>query len=254
MPEKANPLIPSPPDLFQPERKNSLGLPIWEDLVREPLLAAMERALADPASANPIVSGHEVEEGGEVGWITSPHDRRVVVGVYRSAGPEAIDKALAAAQAASEDWDRRGGEARAALLDRAADLFEADRPALMALLVREAGKTLQNAQSDLREAVDHLRYSAAQARFKFAAPRILKGPTGEENVLAAWARRIRLHLALGTPASPSLPGRSPARPPPATRSAKPAEQTPLVAARAVRLLHRAGIPPGCAASSAGTRR
>ena len=58
----------------------------------------MERALADPASANPIVSGHEVEEGGEVGWITSPHDRRVVVGVCRSAGPEAIDKALAAAQ------------------------------------------------------------------------------------------------------------------------------------------------------------
>ncbi len=119
-----------------------------------------------PATANPLVSGQEVEEGGEVAWITSPHDRRVVVGVCRSAGPEAIDKALAAAKAASEDWDRRGGEARAALLDRAADLFEDDRAALMALLVREAGKTLQNAQADLREAVDHLRYSAAQARLQ----------------------------------------------------------------------------------------
>ena len=244
LPEKANPLIPSPPDLFQPERKNSLGLPIWEDLVREPLLAAMERALADPASANPIVSGHEVEEGGEVGWITSPHDRRVVVGVYRSAGPEAIDKALAAAQAASEDWDRRGGEARAALLDRAADLFEADRPALMALLVREAGKTLQNAQSDLREAADHLRYSAAQARFRFVAPRILKGPTGEENVLSLHGRGVfacispwnfPLAIFTGQIAGALAAGNAVV--------AKPAEQTPLVAARAVRLLHRAGIPP-----------
>src|SRR5262249_42727000 len=160
-----------------PERKNSLGLPLWDDLVRESLLGQMKRALTDAATANPIVSGREVEEGGEVGWITSPHDRRVVVGVCRSASPESIDKALGAAKIAAENWDLLGGEARAAMLDRAADLFEADRPVLMALLVREAGKTLANAQADLREAVDHLRYSATRARQKFAAPRLLKGPT-----------------------------------------------------------------------------
>ncbi len=242
--EKANPLIPVPPDLFLPERKNSLGLPLWQDTVRAPLLAGMERALADPASASPIVSGQEVEEGGEVGWITSPHDRRVVVGVCRSAGPESIDKALAAARAASDDWDRLGGEARAALLDRAAELFEADRPALMALLVREAGKTLGNAQADLREAVDHLRYAAAQARRKFAAPRLLKGPTGEENALSLHGRGVfacispwnfPLAIFTGQIAGALAAGNSVV--------AKPAEQTPLVAARAVRLLHQAGIPP-----------
>ena len=243
LPEKANPAIPIPPDLFQPERKNSLGLPLWDDLVREPLLAQMKRALADPATANPIVSGREVEEGGEVGRITSPHDRRVVVGVCRSASPEAIDGALGAAKIASENCDRLGGEARAALLNRAADLFEADRAGLMALLVREAGKTLANAQADLREAVDHLRYSAAQARQNFAAPRLLKGPTGEENALSLHGRGVfacispwnfPLAIFTGQIAGALAAGNAVV--------AKPAEQTPLVAARAVRLLHRAGIP------------
>ena len=253
LPVKANPLIPPPPDLFMPERKDSLGLPLWHESVREPLLAAMQRTLADPANANPIVSGRELEEGGELGWITSPHDRRVVVGTCRSAGPEAIDKALAAARAASGDWDRLGGEARTVILDRAADLFEADRPALMALLVREAGKTLGNAQADLREAVDHLRYAAAQARRKFAGPRLLKGPTGEENALSLHGRGVfacispwnfPLAIFTGQIAGALAAGNAVV--------AKPAEQTPLVAARAVRLLHRAGIPPDVLHFLAGT--
>ena len=193
---KANPLIPIPPDLFLPERRNSLGLALWDDEVREPLLASIKQALATPAEAGPIVSG-EVLEGVESVDITSPHDRRVIVGTCRSADPPAIDRALSAAKSASHDWDALGGEARAAILDRAADLFEADRAALMGLMVREAGKTLGNAQGDLREAVDHLRYAAAEARRSFAAPLELKGPTGERNELSlAWARRVRLHLAL----------------------------------------------------------
>src|SRR4029450_2205486 len=109
------------------------------------------------------------------GWITSPHDRRVVVGTCHTASAEAIDKALTAAKAArggwarlgargaritkalpaakaaSGDWDSLGGEARATILERAADLFEADRAGLMALMVREAGKTLPNAPRDGRE-------------------------------------------------------------------------------------------------------
>src|SRR4029453_14630546 len=144
VPEKPNPLIPIPPDLYLPERRNSLGLPLGEEAVRGPLIASIEEALANPVTANPIVSGEEIEEGGEVGWITSPHDRRVVVGTCHTASAEAIDKALTAAKAASGDWDRLGGEARATILERAADLFEADRAGLMALMVREAGKTLPN--------------------------------------------------------------------------------------------------------------
>jgi RHH-type proline utilization regulon transcriptional repressor/proline dehydrogenase/delta 1-pyrroline-5-carboxylate dehydrogenase len=242
--QKANPLIPLPPDLFRPERANSLGLPLFDSAAREKLLRSMERALANPAVANPIVVGKEVEEGGDVTWITSPHDRQVVAGVCRSAGPEAIDRALDAAKAACGEWDCLGGEARAAMLERAADLFEADRAGLMALMVREAGKTLVNAQSDLREAVDHLRYAATEARRKFAAPRILKGPTGEDNELSLHGRGVfacispwnfPLAIFTGQIAGALASGNAVV--------AKPAEQTPLVAARAVRLMHQAGIPP-----------
>jgi RHH-type transcriptional regulator, proline utilization regulon repressor / proline dehydrogenase / delta 1-pyrroline-5-carboxylate dehydrogenase len=240
---KANPMIPLPPDLFLPERKNSLGLPLWDHATREPLLRAMAATLAEPATANPIVDGQEVEQGGDVTWITSPHDGRVVVGVCRSASPEAVDKALAAAKSSADAFDRLGGEARAAMLDRAADLFEADRPALMELMVREAGKTLANAEADLREAVDHLRYAAAQARLKFGAPRLLRGPTGEENALSLHGRGVfaaispwnfPLAIFTGQIAGTLAAGNAVV--------AKPAEQTPLVAARAVRLLHQAGVP------------
>ncbi len=244
LPDKPNPLIKPPPELFAPERRNSLGLPLFEPSVRAPLLRAMEAALASPEAANPIVSGEEVEEGGEVSWITSPHDRRTVVGTCRTAGPQAIDRALGAAKAASGEWDRLGGEARASLLDRAADLFEADRAGLMALMVREAGKTIASAQGDLREAVDHLRYAAAEARRQFAAPRQLKGPTGERNALSLHGRGVfaaispwnfPLAIFTGQIAGALAAGNAVV--------AKPAEQTPLTAARAVRLMHRAGIPP-----------
>ncbi len=241
---KANPQIPVPPDLYFPERKNSLGLPLFETSTRGPLLEAIERALADPAEANPIVAGQESAGGGEITRITSPHDRRVVAGICRSAGPEAIDRALDTAKAASDDWDRLGGEARAQLLDRAADLFEAERAGFLALLVREGGKTLPDAQGDLREAVDHLRYSAAQARLRFSGPILLKGPTGEENELTLHGRGVfaaispwnfPLAIFTGQIAGALAAGNAVV--------AKPAEQTPLVAARAVRLMHKAGIPP-----------
>ena len=182
--------------------------------------------------------------GGEVSWITSPHDRRVVVGVCRSAVSEAIDRAFHAAKAASDEWDRVGGEARASHA-RPRRRSVRGRPAgLMALMVREAGKTLTNAQGDLREAVDHLRYSAAEARRKFASPRELKGPTGEQNELVLHGRGVfaaispwnfPLAIFTGQIAGALAAGNAVV--------AKPAEQTPLIAARAVRLMHQAGIPP-----------
>jgi RHH-type proline utilization regulon transcriptional repressor/proline dehydrogenase/delta 1-pyrroline-5-carboxylate dehydrogenase len=242
--DKANPLIPPPPALFLPERRNSLGLALFEPSVRLPLLTAMRESLASQASASPIVCGEEVEEGGEVVQIASPHDRRTVVGTCRTASAAAIDRALEAAKAGCDGWARLGGEARAAILDRAADLFEADRPALMALMVREAGKTLVNAEGDVREAVDHLRYSAAEARRQFASPLELRGPTGERNELSWHGRGVfaaispwnfPLAIFTGQIAAALAAGNA--------VLAKPAEQTPLTAARAIRLMHRAGIPP-----------
>jgi len=243
LPEKANPLIPLPPRLFAPARKNSLGLPLWEPLVRAPLLRAIEAALAQPAAANPIVSGKDIETGGAVIDMTSPHDRRVVVGASRSADQAAIDAALDAARGAQEAWDARGGVARAEMLERAADLYEAERAPLMALMVREAGKTLGNAQSDLREAVDFLRYYAAEARAKFEMPRTLVGPTGEQNEISLHGRGVfaaispwnfPLAIFTGQIAGALAAGNAVV--------AKPAEQTPLVAAHAVRLLLKAGVP------------
>ena len=239
--EKANPLIPAPPKLFAP-RTNSIGLPLWEPSVRAPLLGAI-KALAQPATANSIVSGLEIETGGEVIAITSPQDRRVMVGTCRTADQAAIDAGVSAAKVASDDWDRRGGVARAELLERAADLFEADRAQLMGLMVREAGKTLANAQSDLREAVDFLRYYAGEARAKFEMPRTLVGPTGERNELSLHGRGVfacispwnfPLAIFIGQIAAALAAGNAVV--------AKPAEQTPLVAAHAVRLLHQAGVP------------
>ena len=239
---KANPLIPIPPDLFAPERRNSLGLPLWEAEVREPLLASIKQALAAPTEAGAIVSG-EALEGVESIDITSPHDRRVIVGTCRHADPPAIDRALSAANSASHGWDAMGGEARAAIIDRAADLFESDRAVLMGLMVREAGKTLANAQGDLREAVDHLRYAAAEARRSFAAPVELKGPTGERNELSLHGRGVftcispwnfPLAIFTGQIAGALAAGN--------TVVAKPAEQTPLTAFRAIRHLHAAGVP------------
>jgi len=241
--EKANPLIPPPPKLFAPARRNSLGLPLWEPSLRIPLLRSIEESLRDPATASPIVSGKAIEIGGDVIAITSPHDRRVVVGTCRTADQAAIDVALDAAKAASEAWDARGGVGRAEVLERAADLFEADRAHLMALMVREAGKTLPNAQADLREAVDFLRYYAAEARAKFEMPRALVGPTGERNEISLHGRGVfaaispwnfPLAIFTGQISGALAAGNAVV--------AKPAEQTPLVAAHAVRLLHRAGIP------------
>jgi RHH-type proline utilization regulon transcriptional repressor/proline dehydrogenase/delta 1-pyrroline-5-carboxylate dehydrogenase len=71
LPEKTNPLIPIPPDLYLPERRNSLGLPLWEHSVRGPLVASIKEVLASPAAANPIVAGEEIEKGGEVSWVTA---------------------------------------------------------------------------------------------------------------------------------------------------------------------------------------
>ncbi len=168
----------------------------------------------------------------------------MVVGAVRAADARAIDTALGAAQVACDDWDRLGGEARAELLERAADLFEADRAALDgACWCARRARRSANAQSDIREAVDFLRYYAAEARRKFAEPRVLKGPTGERNELSLHGRGVfaaispwnfPLAIFTGQIAGALAAGNAVV--------AKPAEQTPLMAARAVRLMHQAGIP------------
>ncbi len=240
--DKTHPFIALPRDLFAPRRKNSYGLPLWERAFRYPLLDQINGHLAGSYSAGPIVGG-TARVLGESAPVRSPHDARVVVGGCVPADLKTVDEALGLAADAAEAWDLRGAQERAAVLDRAADLFEQSRAELMAVMIREAGKTLVNALSDLREAVDFLRYYASEARRTFARPMRLPGATGERNELSLHGRGVfacispwnfPLAIFTGQVAAALAAGNAVV--------AKPAEQTPITAYLAVRLLHAAGVP------------
>jgi RHH-type proline utilization regulon transcriptional repressor/proline dehydrogenase/delta 1-pyrroline-5-carboxylate dehydrogenase len=237
-----HPRIPSPPSLFRPDRANSAGILLTEPEVREPLVARLAGHLAAPLAAGPIVAG-EMRTPGDGTAVTSPQDRSRVVGAVHQSTAADIDQALASAAGAFAAWDRRGGAARAEVLERAADLYEKQRERLMAVIIAEAGKTLDTALGDVREAADFLRYYAARAREDFDAPRALPGPTGEANQVSLRGRGVfacispwnfPIAIFTGQIAGALAAGNAVV--------AKPAEQTPLVAALAVGLLHRAGVP------------
>jgi RHH-type proline utilization regulon transcriptional repressor/proline dehydrogenase/delta 1-pyrroline-5-carboxylate dehydrogenase len=228
---KRNPAIALPRLIFGQARRNSAGVDLSDPLVREPLarrLQAFEAAQWGSAEGRAV---------------TSPHDRRITVGTVAEASAEDVDRMVRAGARAQPEWDARGGEARALLLDVAADLFEEHREELFSLCIREGGKTLPDAVLEVREAVDFLRYYASEARAKFTAPLPLPGPTGEQNELRLHGRGLfacispwnfPLAIFIGPVAAALAAGNS--------AIAKPAEQTPLIGAFAIELMHRAGIP------------
>ena len=235
--------IPLPADLYAPERPNSAGLDLADPLTVEPLLAEMAAATEKEWRAAPLIAGDAVE--GEDRPLADPADNRRVVGHVGEATADHVELAFSAANDAFDDWSRRPADERAACLERAADLMEAHRPELMALAVREAGKTIDDALAEVREAVDFCRYYAAHARTDFAEPVRLSGPTGETNEVALFGRGVfvcispwnfPLAIFTGQVTAALAAGNA--------VIAKPAEQTPLIAFRTVRLLHEAGVPPG----------
>ena len=226
-----NPRIPLPRDLY-PDRQNSAGIDLADRVTAPALLARIAAATAPP----PFGTGPARE-------IRDPADRRRRVGVARDTTPAEMDAALDALTCAWRDWDAAGGAHRAAVLDRAAGLIEAAREDLLFLLAREAGRTLADGIAELREAADFCRWYAARAREQFAAPQVLPGPTGERNTWALGGRGVfacispwnfPLAIFVGQIAAALAAGNAVA--------AKPAEQTPLTATRAVALLHQAGVP------------
>ena len=237
---RRNPTIPKPEDIF-PGRKNSPGF-FWSDpAVAGPVLDSMMQSLGSNQFAAPIVGG--VEQPGRPYPVRDPADHRRIVGTAVDATAEMATQALEQAAGAQIKWDHIGGEERARILDRAADLYELHRDHLMALAVREAGKTLPTALGEVREAIDFLRYYALQARTHFSADLPLPGPTGEENVIRLHGRGVfacispwnfPLAIFTGQIAGALAAGNA--------VIAKPAEQTPLIAAAATRLLHSAGVP------------
>ncbi len=238
---KPHPRIVPPRNLF-PGRKNAKGLLLSEKMVYQPLLAEVDRLTQNPFTAGPIVNGRLMATGERVP-VTDPSDRRRIVGHVYEASPDSIEQALRAASAHGEAWDRQGGETRALILEKAADLYEENLSLLIALCVREAGKTVANALADVREAIDFLRYYAVQARQQFSMPTVLPGPTGERNELTLHGRGVFLCISpwnfpiaifTGQMAAALAAGNA--------VIAKPAEQTPLIATQAVQLLHKAGVP------------
>ncbi len=237
---RRNPAIPLPGDIFG-SRQNSAGIDLSDPLVREPLMERLANLANVHWRAEPTFAG---AVAGEIAPITMPHDLSAIVGTRRDATAEEVEAAFTRAAAIQPGWDALGGEARALLLEEAADLFEVHSAEFLSLCQREAGKTLLDSVLELREAVDFLRYYAAEARHQFSEPAILPGPTGEENSLSLHGRGVfatispwnfPLAIFIGMASAALAAGNS--------IIAKPAEQTPLIAALAVKLCHEAGIPP-----------
>jgi RHH-type proline utilization regulon transcriptional repressor/proline dehydrogenase/delta 1-pyrroline-5-carboxylate dehydrogenase len=237
-----NPRVPLPRNLF-PDRLNSRGI----DLCDPRVLERLERRIAEDRQA----SAASPAAGGTA--ITEPADRRRVVGAVRWATAEEVNAAVEAADRAWRAWNARPAQERAGILERGAELIESAADELISLLVREAGKTYPDCVSEVREAADFCRYYAARARAEFAAPSALPGPVGESNALELSGRGVfacispwnfPLAIFTGQVSAALAAGNAVA--------AKPAEQTPLVAVRAVALLHGAGVPKDVLRLLAGT--
>jgi RHH-type proline utilization regulon transcriptional repressor/proline dehydrogenase/delta 1-pyrroline-5-carboxylate dehydrogenase len=225
--------LPLPAALFA-DRRNSVGVEFGDRAALQGLLDEV----AAGRGQGPVEAG-ETRAGA---WcaVLNPATGAVVGQVAEDV--EAVTTAMQAAHRAQPAWDAAGPEPRAAALERTAALVETERGRLLSLLVDEGGKTLDDALSELRETVDFLRYYAVQARALFR-PQDLPGPTGESNTLTRHGRGVwvcispwnfPLAIFTGQVAAALAAGNAVV--------AKPAPQTPLVAAEAVRLLHRAGVP------------
>jgi RHH-type proline utilization regulon transcriptional repressor/proline dehydrogenase/delta 1-pyrroline-5-carboxylate dehydrogenase len=233
--------IPQPADIYQPERRNSLGVHLASGAVCHEMAARMEHVSRRPWVATPLVGGDE--KSGVTDTIRNPANNSDLVGTVANATAEHVRAAIDIAVQAQPAWDNTPAAARGDVLDKAAALFEESTPELVAMCVREAGKSVPDGIAEVREAVDFLRYYAARARHEFAEPVRLPGPTGESNELSLHGRGVftcispwnfPLAIFAGQVAAALAAGNA--------VLAKPAEQTPLVAAHAVRLMLQAGVP------------
>ena len=240
--QRRHPKIPLPRHLYAQESApwlNAIGFDLNDaSVVRD--LSKRLTSLSQRTEARPIVGGQSVTS--EPSPVINPASGETV-GFVASASAEEQDKAIELAVSAQPLWDLRGAHYRAECLERAAELLEAKIPELMGVIVSEAGRTLEDALSEIREAIDFCRYYAQQARQNLTDPIKLPGPTGELNELSLHGRGVFLCISpwnfplaifMGQVSAALVAGNA--------VIAKPAEQTPLIAFEAVKLLHEAGIP------------
>ncbi|WP_232368840.1 trifunctional transcriptional regulator/proline dehydrogenase/L-glutamate gamma-semialdehyde dehydrogenase [Providencia rettgeri] len=227
-----HPKIPLPRDLYGTRRVNSMGL----DLSNEHRLASLSSALLNAAAqekiAEPLLGGEFVAQQAlpEAVAIINPACHRDIVGKVREASEQEAEHALNIATDAGAIWFATPPSERAAILLRAADIMEQQLQTLLDVLVREAGKTYANAIAEVREAVDFLNYYATQVREDF--DNNTHRPLGPVVCISPW--NFPLAIFSGQIAAALAAGN--------TVLAKPAEQTPLIGAIAVSIMHQAGIP------------
>jgi len=237
---RQHPRLPSPSDIY-PGRANPLGRDYSIASVRA--RATSVRDTFATIHAGPIVGGQTLAGAGALP-VVSPVDHSRTIGSVTAATSADIDRAAALARAAQPRWNAMGGVSRGKLLRAMADALDAQMDRFIAILSAEAGKTLNDAVAEVREAVDFCRYYALLAETRFAGPTVLPGPVGEVNQIELHGRGVfvcispwnfPLAIFTGQVAAALAAGNA--------VLAKPAEQTPLVAAEAVRLFHAAGLDP-----------
>lgn len=251
LPEARNPNIAIPENIFMPERKNSCGVDFSDPAEAASLYNDMTAACQTwlPMDIHPLIAGvaaasgddHNRDQGSFI--VTNPAANQSVVGNVISASAADATRALQAAHKFAPAWAGLSPQHRAALVDNVAELLQEEKPAFMALCIREAGKTVVDAEAEVREAIDFCRYYAGQAR-AHADPIVLPGSVGERNELSWQARGTFLCISpwnfplaiLTGQAMAALVTGNPVL-------LKPAEQSSLIAAMATQLFHRAGIPP-----------
>lgn len=239
---KRHPKIPLPKDLYGADRKNSMGIDLTHFDELQALDEGLSKAMQNTWQATPLIPGSKNSDTATRS-VVDPSDPTRIVGYLTEATPEQVEQALVNAEQASKAWSTTPVAERAAALEKAADLLERDRIEFMALAIREAGKTIPDAIAEIREAADFCRYYAMCAKQDMAKPVVLPGPTGEYNHITWHARGVMacispwnfpLAIFMGQVTAALAAGNA--------VIAKPADPTPLIAARAVRLLIEAGIP------------
>jgi RHH-type transcriptional regulator, proline utilization regulon repressor / proline dehydrogenase / delta 1-pyrroline-5-carboxylate dehydrogenase len=237
--EARNRKIPLPRDLYRPERENSAGVEFGDQASLDALVDEVRRSRPAALVAAPVINGLALPSPDRE--ATSPIDGGVIGRVHEST--EVVTRAaMLMAVQGFWIWSTKSLDERAGIFERLASRVEEERAVLIALLQHEGGKTLDDAVAEVREAIDYCRYYAAQAR-SHLAPQNMPGPTGESNVLRYRGRGVfvcispwnfPLSIFLGQITAALLAGNSVV--------AKPAEQTPLIAAHVVALLHEVGVP------------
>jgi RHH-type proline utilization regulon transcriptional repressor/proline dehydrogenase/delta 1-pyrroline-5-carboxylate dehydrogenase len=221
-----HPNIPLPSDLFGNERRNSAGVDLNNEQTLQEISTAFRKSGTERWQAYPLLARVSDAKVSPLP-VVNPADRRDVAGHVIEAQDGDVAIALACAEQHAPEWQATPPSQRAAILERASDLLESHHHELMALAIREAGKSLPNAIAEVREAVDFLRYYSAQIRGAPNEPAL--GPVA---CISPW--NFPLAIFVGQVSASLAAGN--------VVLAKPAEQTPLIAFRAVQLLHEAGVP------------